>query len=459
MGLARLPHRIPRRAFAVLFLALPLAIALARSTGVAARGPNDDVDYVADIEHAVDRIGEECRALLDAKEIDWKKVGREFVKAAKKTKSDDEHFVQLVRLLARLRDGHAEARWLPKDRSPVLPEEWRTEKEGPGMFWCTIDGDLYVKNAWNAAEDNGVEPGMRIVTVDGEKAEKWLQARIEELSDVISFSTEQQARFFACHQGLADVPGTRLKLELVGVDGKKTKRTITITKANPTPWGPAYAPEGTQNSNEAKDLYFAKLPQGYGWLQIRRCKEDLPRQIDVALEALGDVDGLILDFRGNSGGGFDHEDLMGRFVPKGSSLDFAKHYESTGAHPYGGPIVVIVDATVRSAGETASSIFREDGRAYLIGESPTAGMSSQKTTIELPSGLAELYVSTNSNLGRANGGKGLEGIGTIPHELVEFKATDLAAKRDTLIRRACELLADYPVREVPYDPAKAGWRQ
>jgi len=33
---------------------------------------------------------------------------------------------------------------------------------------------------------------------------------------------------------------------------------------------------------------------------------------------------------------------------------------------------------VRSAGETGSGIFKEDGRAYMIGESATAGMSTRR---------------------------------------------------------------------------------
>ena len=168
--------------------------------------------------------------------------------------------------------------------------------------------------------------------------------------------------------------------------------------------------------------------------------------------------GLILDFRGNSGGGFDHSAFMGRFVPAGKKLQFNKRYASAGPNPYGGPIVVIVDATARSAGETASSIFREDGRGYLIGESPTAGMSSSKDTIELPSGLFSLYVSVHSNMARANGGKGLEGFGAIPHELCSFDPADLEAERDTLILRAEALLGDFPAKAVQYDPAAFGWQ-
>ena len=81
-------------------------------------------------------------------------------------------------------------------------------------------------------------------------------------------------------------------------------------------------------------------------------------------------------------------------------------------------------------GETASGMFKEDGRGYMIGETPTAGMSSRKTTIQLPSGLFSLYVSVSSNKSRFQGGAGIEGIGIVPHETVPYDAKDLAAGRD-----------------------------
>jgi carboxyl-terminal processing protease len=149
---------------------------------------------------------------------------------------------------------------------------------------------------------------------------------------------------------------------------------------------------------------------------------------------------------------------MGRFIPQGKTMRFAKAYQSAGPKPYGGPIVVIIDAGVRSAGETAAGMFKEDGRAYMIGESPTAGMSSSKTTIELPSRLLALYVSVSSNMGRFNNGKGIEGIGVLPHETVEYDPKDLAAGIDTLTRRAEELLKKYPQAKVPYNPQDFGWR-
>jgi len=114
-------------------------------------------------------------------------------------------------------------------------------------------------------------------------------------------------------------------------------------------------------------------------------------------------------------------------------------------------MVVIVDAGVRSAGETVAGQFKEDGRAYMIGPAPTAGMSSSKTVIELPSGRFSLRVSVASNKGRFNDGKGIEGIGVLPHEIVPYDADTLFAGADPLIRRAEEILRDYPEDVVPYD--------
>ena len=89
-------------------------------------------------------------------------------------------------------------------------------------------------------------------------------------------------------------------------------------------------------------------------------------------------------------------------------------------------MVVIVDSSDRSACETLAANFKEDGRAYVIGESPTAGISSSKTIIELPSRLFSTSVSVWSSMARSNAGRGLEGLGIKPHELVAFELDDLA---------------------------------
>lgn len=428
---------IRRSPLFALFLALSLApFAAAQET-----------DYAADVDFALEALEEKCGHFFKLKGIDWKSVSKQMRKDAKAVSTDQEHLVLLWRLLARLRDGHARVEPMERGKDVRYPEQ--PAKTGPGFFLCVSGKKVLIKNTWGDGAGAGLEAGMEVVKIDGEKPLKWLGARVEELEDQISFSTDHQAMFYACHWGLADPIGTRRKLELKDAKGKKKKRTLTYSKASTVPWGPAFFPEGTES---AGDVNYAVTENGWGYLHVRRCKGELPAQIDRALAAIGETPGMIIDFRGNSGGGFDHDAVLGRFVPKGKTMSFAKKIPSAGEAPYGAPVVVIVDATCRSAGETGAGMFKEDGRAYMIGESPTAGMSSSKTTIELPSGLFALYVSVASNKSRFQGGRGIEGIGIEPHELVAFEAGDLAAGKDTLILRAEALLAKFPQSKVPYDP-------
>jgi C-terminal processing protease CtpA/Prc len=316
------------------------------------------------------------------------------------------------------------------------------------MFWCVADGKVLVKNAWGAAEAAGVKPGMEIVSADGLPARKWLDRRIEEISDTHGFSTRQHAEYFACHWGLAGPAGSSLSIEFRGPDGNTAKATLERADGGVVARGPAFPPEGVQPVDRQS---WGRTPKGFAYIHLRDTPESLPAQVDTMLAGLGDAPGLVLDFRGNGGGAFDHAAFLGRFVPKGR-----RHgaYASAGDRPFEGPVVVIVDAGVRSAGETGSGIFKEDGRAWMIGESPTAGMSSSKEVLDLPSKLFSIRFSVDSNMNRFNGGKGVEGIGVVPHEVVPYDAKDLAAGVDTLIRRAEALLEKFPQGKVPYKPPK-----
>ncbi len=445
-----MPRPLNRSRVVAGFVAVLLALATLARDATAAPAEL----YVRDVEFALAEIEKRCGHFFPLKKIDWKKVSAQFLREARSVRTDQEHLVLLVRLLARLRDGHASVRPLEKGKAVKWPDDGSSRKTGPGMFWCRSGKAILVKSSWGPAASAGIQPGMEIVAVGRVPAATWLERRIAELSETRSFSTDHQALAYACHWGLADLPGTRLQLTLRA--GKKKRRgTLVYSKASTVPDGPAFLPEGLKVE---RDIKYGKTASGFGYIHVRRCPGNLPELVDRALAHIGKVPGMILDFRGNSGGGFDHDALLGRFVPEGKTIAFAKRYRSAGPQPYGGPAVVIVDATVRSAGETAAGIFKEDGRGYMIGETPTAGMSASKTTIPLPSELFALYVSVHSNKKRFNGGRGIEGIGVVPHETVEYRAVDLARGVDTLIARAEQILGSFPRGKVPYDPARFGWR-
>src|SRR5688572_21491200 len=412
--------------------------------------------YVADVRFALTELEKRCGRFFDVKKIEWPAVSKQFLEEAKGVKTDEEHLVLLTRLLARLKDGHAQVRPLEKGKDVKWPEHLSAgNNTGPGMFVCKVGDGIFVKNSFATALAAGVRPGMQVVSIDGEAARDWLAANMEKAADIMSFSTEQQAFYRACHWGLGKPVGETMTLELKDTTGKVLGTRITYqARVSNVPVGPAVFPPQMKGNN---DVRFTTLKSGFGYVHVRRCPGNLPELMDQALADVGGAPGVILDFRANGGGGFDHEALMGRFIPAGKAMRFVKAYASAGSKPYGGPVVVIIDAGVRSAGETAAGMFKEDGRAYMIGETATAGTSSGKTTIELPSRLFALYVSVSSNMGRFNNGKGIEGVGVPPHEVVEYEPKELAAGIDTLTRRGEQLLKKFPQDKVRYNPRDFGW--
>lgn len=429
---------------------MPVPILLAAATALSA--PQRPIEV--DLESAITQIEEHCMDLIEQKEIDWKGLTKDLRKEAKKAFKDEHELVILQKLIAGLRDGHARVIRSEELENLAWPEDgsWfdRSKEWGDsGLSLCLVGKKLYVKGVRGQAEYLGIEAGAEVTRLQEEKPLKWLEDYIETNRELISWSTDHQAFFWATHWGLSGPSGERLKIEYKGADRKKKKRVITFGESSYRMAGPAVWPKDLQGE---KDIRYTRLPDGWGYIHAYRCKDDLPEQFDEALAELAHVPGLVIDFRGNSGGGFDHDALLGRFVPKDQPLTFAKKIEAAGPLQYTGPIVVIVDGTVASAGETASGMFKEEGRAYMIGESPTAGMSASKKTLELPSGKFSLYVSVYSNKARWQGGRGIEGIGIEPHEIVPFDPEDLLHGVDTQIRVACERLADMPKGKVPYQP-------
>lgn len=415
--------------------------------------PADDTAVcVKDVDFALETLEKKCGHFFEQKKIDWKAVSAQMRADAKKVKDEREHLGLLIRLLARLHDGHCEVRPIGKGASIKPPDDMFPQRASAGFTLCQSGKKLYLKSVFGPADKLGLDPGQEVTKLGKLSAADWLASRVKEMSDVASYSTEQQAFYMACNYGPMLARGTKLEIETLDAKGKKLAKTLDCGVPDLPLLGPAFQPEKLAG---APPIVWGKTKSGFGYLWLRKCPDNLPEAIDPALKDLESAAGLIVDFRGNGGGGFDHEAFLGRFLPKGATL---AQYKSSGEHPYGGPVVVIVDAGVRSAGETGSGIFKEDGRGWMIGESATAGMSSSKETIELPSKLFALYVSVDSNKNRFNKGRGIEGIGVPPSEVVEYDPKDLAAGVDTLIKTAEERLAKFPQDKVRYDPAKAGWK-
>jgi C-terminal processing protease CtpA/Prc len=432
------------RVFSILVAAVAVA-----GAGEAPSTPRTE-DYARDIEFLLAELPERAGPIISLKKIDWRAISSEFRESVKAVRTDADHLVLCSRLLARLRDGHAAV----VEAKVELPDESKGRRwTGPRVHLVVAGENVLVRAAFGSAAEAGLKIGQLVIRIDGQPAREWLDRRVAELRDRNGYSTDHQALYAACHWGLADWEGTPITFEVRESDGGS--RTISVVRRggpNVAPIGPVFPPKGLKTVGRQS---YGRTARGFGYIHLRNVPADLPAQLDTMFEALGEVAGLILDFRGNGGGGCDHREVFGRFLAPG---EYWGEYDGRGARTFSGPLVVIVDAGVRSAGETVAGMFKEERRAYVIGDTPTAGMSSQKMRLSLPSELASVYFSVRSNMSRYNGRRGIEGIGIPPHEIVPYDPAELARGIDTEIRRAEDLLEKgFPADEVDYvPPAKRG---
>ncbi len=158
-----------------------------------------------------------------------------------------------------------------------------------------------------------------------------------------------------------------------------------------------------------------------------------------------EIDSLIIDVRGNSGGYLSTvTDILSNFIKKGEVLyelktkdKIEKIYDKTDEkRDY--KIAVLVNGGSASASEVLASSLKETYNAYTVG-TITFGKSKVQKTQDLSNGATIKYTfqewltPTGDNLG----GKGLE-----PEYVVEYTASDTENEYDSQLKKALDLLTE-----------------
>jgi C-terminal processing protease CtpA/Prc len=164
---------------------------------------------------------------------------------------------------------------------------------------------------------------------------------------------------------------------------------------------------------------------------VRRIAQGLEQGLDRAIRGLSGMRGLIIDVRGNSGGGFDSSTAFENF-------DLSRSATADSKRPsYKGPIALLIDERTISAGEGWASWFIARKRARVFGTT-TAGASSRKQTYTLANGLYKVVVPVKAYTGFLD--RPIERRGLEPDFEVRCKAEDLAQGRDTIADAASRWL-------------------
>ena len=268
--------------------------------------------------------------------------------------------------------------------------------------------------------------------------------------------------------------------ELVVVGSDSAKRTVSVTVARP---------KGKKLQYVEPTLVIAKTPAlNIGYLKVAMFPGmvgvDIANAMSAAIRDLGAIKGLIVDLRGNTGGGagslrlmslltdgkipvgfaadkkWAEKDLSGlkgsfpRFdsIPEKSqflwllALRFLPtlitkspvvlETEGLGAKPYHGRVVLLVNRHTASAAEMVTIFAKENHLATIVGE-PTAGRLLSATSAKVGHGF-RLALPTGAYY--TWNGTALEGSPIEPDYLEEFAWEERRDGVDAQLAKAIELL-------------------
>jgi C-terminal processing protease CtpA/Prc len=373
-----------------------------------------------------------CFAL---KGIDWKAVGGELLPRAKEVKTESEFGLLCQELVARLEDSHAQL-GSGTSRPPVIP----LPRFDPG-FACLIDDGgkpvVYYVDRGGPAEQAGLRVGMTVRSVGGKPAEQVVGERIKDLSRYIGYSSDRYLRYHAAQFLPRQMErGSTVALELEDMDGKSHHFNLPATMdVRYLPRLPVPIPGIQDSANVSWTMLRsgqgAQTSPNIGYIFVRRIENDLLERLDRAVGELKDARALVIDVRGNSGGGFDAQRAHRNFASgDGEERDRPRFL---------GPIALLIDSRCISAGEGWASWFVATKRARLFGEA-TAGASSRKRTYTLKNGLYTVTFPVKAYTGFLD--RPIERRGLEPDVIVRPNARDLAAGRDTVLEAAKRYLIE-----------------
>jgi carboxyl-terminal processing protease len=265
------------------------------------------------------------------------------------------------------------------------------------------------------AEKAGVQAGDVILAVDGESTEGW------SVADAVRKIRGQQ--------------GTPVTLTVRHTD--RSQEDITIVRATvaiPTVFvGDAHDAAG----NVVPDLAY---------IQIQQFTDATVSDMHNALEKIEQdgKKGLIIDLRGNPGGGLDATvSIADMFIDEGIILTQVDRDENktvyngkSGGEATDIPIVILVDKNSASGSEVLAGALRDHGRAQLIGQQ-TFGKGSVNHLRDLSNGGA-VYVSIARWL--TPNGTLIEGVGLTPDVRMDATVDDAPGKEGPELFTAIDLL-------------------
>ena len=366
---------------------------------------------------------------LALKKIDWDKITKEALLECKNIKNDKQFCLFMIKLVAKLEDSHA---YVMPGTSPMVRDiKFPNFTSG---FACLEDkkGDavVYFLNPRGSAFAAGLKAGNIIKSINGVPTEKLIKERENLLKTYSGWSSERYLHYSAL-RSFDRVLQHNQAQKIVAITNNGKEKTFNLT-ANMNARYINRLPVPIENIYDSGNVSWTNLGDDIGYIYVRRIRRGLEQGLDKALKSFGeDIKGLIIDVRGNSGGGFDTRTAYVNF-------DVDNVLNSSGEMKvnrplYKGKIAVLIDQRCISAGEGWSSWFKRYKRAKFFGQT-TAGASARKIIYPLDNDKYKVRIPIKGYRGFLT--RLIERRGIEPDYKVDYEAKDIAKGRDTILEAA-----------------------
>jgi carboxyl-terminal processing protease len=142
-------------------------------------------------------------------------------------------------------------------------------------------------------------------------------------------------------------------------------------------------------SRPSVDLAFMLKP-GVGYMHVTNFMETTSREVGDALDKFGNINGLVIDLRGNPGGLLNEAvNMSDKFLQKGQIVVSQRGrafpdqvYRAAHGSDLKYPIVVLVNRNTASAAEIVSGALQDHDRALIVGET-TFGKGLVQTVFQI----------------------------------------------------------------------------
>jgi carboxyl-terminal processing protease len=370
-------------------------------------------------------------------ELDWDNVYLSAIPKVLATQSTADYYREMMRLCARLGDGHTNV-YPPTDLNNLAKPPMRT-----GL----VDGHVMIFDARSPSlEARDIRAGVEILQVDGVPAVDYARRDVEPYQ---SASTKQDLENRTFWYGFLRGPSNQsVRLKLRDAAGKEFDRDLER--------------QGYKDTRRILPLEWRMLPQGnIAYVALNDfSSNELVKQWNENLPKISAASAIILDLRLNGGGSsgigyevirslIDHpvpgsREMMRRYNPtdraRGTLMEWTELpaddlTPSQGPH-FSRPVAVLIGPATFSAAEDFLVTWKNSGRGKIIGE-PSGGSTGQPLFFQLPGGGSARVCTKRDTFpdGTEWVGKGIQ-----PDVLVKPTLADVRTGRDAVLERAVEIL-------------------